>query len=161
MESTLSVCSICKKKFVRSGIIEHLKNSHNVPEDHLSGNCEQPFQCHRCNSNFRSWGGLNIHKDTVCGEMQQTWDPPAPITIYCRIKNVPYGVAKYNIARGFSSIKLQRIEDQLMNHEYSCKTCEYLKVHGGKKNRNYTCGKGKKSDITALKESICKSFKPR
>ena len=39
------------------------------------------------------------------------WDPPSPTTIYCRIKNIPYEVFKYNRAKGLYSLGPRRVSD--------------------------------------------------
>jgi len=39
------------------------------------------------------------------------WNPPSPATIYCKIRNIPFDVFKYNRAKGLYSLELRRISD--------------------------------------------------
>jgi len=161
MTQTTALCSICKRRIPKSDVLNHLRETHSISGDNLSDDNDLPFHCNRCKSTFKSWNGLKIHKDQYCKDLNEPWDPPAPITIYCKITNVPYNRVRFNLAKGYNPIKLGRIEEQLMNHEYSCETCLYFKNLNDRYEKFYSCNRKKRKEITSPKESICKSFQPK
>ena len=78
------------------------------------------------------------------------WEPPAPTTLYGRIKNIPYGVLKYNLSRGFYTNGIRQIESCINNRIYSCDNCSYYT------NFDYELCSLKK--IKVISNAICKSF---
>ncbi len=78
------------------------------------------------------------------------WKPPAPITVYSKLQNIPYGVVKYNLSKGLCTNKIKQIEFLINNHTYCCKNCSYYTNFD-----NELCYL-KKTSVSP--DAICKSF---
>jgi tetratricopeptide (TPR) repeat protein len=78
------------------------------------------------------------------------WNPPAPSTVYIKIKNIPYETFKTRLNEGLVTTELDQIRYRLERRIYSCGICS--------KHVNGYCV------ITNLKVEpgwICKSFVPK
>jgi hypothetical protein len=87
-------------------------------------------------------------------EFYNDWDPPAPVTIYCKITNTPYSIVRRGQAMGMYSAKLIQIENDIDGHRYNCELC----------NNSYEDNAILKCSIKRMivkGESICKKFNPK
>lgn len=78
------------------------------------------------------------------------WDPPAPSTVYIKIKNIPYEIFKARLNEGLVTTELDQIRYRLERRIYCCRICS--------KHVNGYC------IITNRKIEpgwICKSFVPK
>jgi tetratricopeptide (TPR) repeat protein len=78
------------------------------------------------------------------------WDPPAPSTVYIKIKNIPYETFKTRLNRGLVTTELDQIRYRLERRIYCCGVCS--------RHVNGYCV------ITNLRVEtgwICKSFVPK
>ena len=82
-------------------------------------------------------------------EPYEDWDPPAPSTIYCKIKNIPYNVFKYWVNQGIRDPLIEQIQLKLSDRTFCCIRCA--------KYEEYYCTRKKRR---AAPEAICKSFYP-
>ncbi|AGF98459.1 GTP cyclohydrolase III (methanopterin) [Methanosarcina mazei Tuc01] len=83
-------------------------------------------------------------------EKPSEWDPPAPSTVYIKIKNIPYETFKTRLNQGLVTTDLDQIRYRLEKHIYCCGVCS--------KHVNGYCV------ITNRKAEpgwICKSFVPK
>ncbi len=83
-------------------------------------------------------------------EKLSEWDPPAPSTVYIKIKNIPYDTFKTRLNQGLVTTELDQIRYRLERRIYCCEVCS--------KYVNGYCV------ITNLKTEsgwICKSFVPK
>jgi hypothetical protein len=78
------------------------------------------------------------------------WEPPAPTTIYSKMKNIPYGVLKYNLSKGLYANGIRQIEYRINNHDFCCSNCSYYT------NFEYEICSLKKFKVES--NAICKSF---
>lgn len=78
------------------------------------------------------------------------WEPPAPTTIYSKMKNIPYGVLKYNLSKGLYANGIRQIEYRINSHNFSCSSCSYYT------NFEYEICTFKKLKVES--NAICKSF---
>jgi tetratricopeptide (TPR) repeat protein len=78
------------------------------------------------------------------------WDPPAPSTVYIRIKNIPYETFKTTLNQGLVTTELDQIRYRLERHIYCCEVCsKYV--------NDYCVITNRKTEP----ERICKSFFPK
>ena len=84
------------------------------------------------------------------GDFYNEWDSPAPVTIYCRMYNIPYSSYKYYQTRSSSEIKIKNIEDHLNSNSFNCTCCSFY----SDKRCTY------KKKYVGL-NSICKHFDPQ
>lgn len=78
------------------------------------------------------------------------WVPPAPATVYIKIKDIPYDTFKTRLNQGFVTGELDQIRYRLERHIYCCGVCSnYVNGHCIIKNRKVE------------PEWICKSFVPK
>jgi len=77
------------------------------------------------------------------------WDPPAPSTVYIKIKNIPYETFKTKLNQGFVTTELDQIRYLLEKHIYCCGVCS-----------KYVNGYCVITNRKAEPEWICKSFVP-
>jgi DNA-directed RNA polymerase subunit RPC12/RpoP len=63
----------------------------------------------------------DISKNYIYSE----WEPPALTTIYSRVKNIPYGLLKYDLSKGLHPNEMRQIESHLNNHDFRCGNCSY------------------------------------
>jgi hypothetical protein len=77
------------------------------------------------------------------------WDPPAAMTIYCKIYHISYEEARANRARGRTLTKLDAVALDLEAHKYNCKRCS-----------NWSDGVCSKKNRQSTSDSICKNFEP-
>lgn len=68
-------------------------------------------KCHKILYPDLSPKATSNEKQLVRKSPYDDWDPPSPTTIYCKIKNIPYEVFKYNRAKGLYSLGPQRVSD--------------------------------------------------
>ena len=78
------------------------------------------------------------------------WDPPAPSTVYVKIKNIPYETFKTRLNQGLVTTELDQIRYRLERHIYCCGVCSKY-ING------YCIITNRKSEP----EWICKSFVPK
>lgn len=78
------------------------------------------------------------------------WDPPAPSTVYIKIKNIPYETFKTRLNQGLVTTDLDQIRYRLEKHIYCCEVCSKY-VNG------YCVITNRKADSGW----ICKSFVPK
>lgn len=78
------------------------------------------------------------------------WEPPAPTTIYSKIKNIPYGVLKYNLSKGLYTNGIRQIESYINNRTYCCSSCSYY--------TNFDCAICYLKEVKVNSNAICKSF---
>jgi tetratricopeptide (TPR) repeat protein len=78
------------------------------------------------------------------------WDPPAPSTVYIKIKNIPYETFKTRLNQGMVTTELDQIRYRLERHVYCCGVCSKY-VNG------YCVVTNKKTETGW----ICKSFVPK
>lgn len=83
-------------------------------------------------------------------EKSYEWDPPAPSTVYIKIKNIPYETFKTRLNQGLITTELDQIRYRLERHIYCCLVCSKY-VNG------YCVITGRK----AGPGWICKSFVPK
>ncbi|WP_292462349.1 hypothetical protein [Methanolobus sp.] len=84
------------------------------------------------------------------GDFYNEWDSPAPVTIYCRMYNIPYSSYKYYQTRSSSEIKIKNIEDHLNARNLNCMCCSFCVGN--------ICTYKKKHVVSS---SICKHFSPK
>ncbi|MDD4497066.1 MAG: tetratricopeptide repeat protein [Methanosarcinaceae archaeon] len=78
------------------------------------------------------------------------WDPPAPSTVYIKLKNIPYGTFKARLNQGLITTELDQIGWRLKQHIYCCGVCQkYFNEYCVTENRKVG------------PEDICKSFIPK
>lgn len=78
------------------------------------------------------------------------WDPPAPSTVYIKIKNIPYETFKTRLNQGLGNVELDQIRYRLERHIYCCGVCsKYINGYCIITNRRAEPG------------WICKSFVPK
>ncbi|MDK2831384.1 MAG: hypothetical protein PWQ75_1136 [Methanolobus sp.] len=78
------------------------------------------------------------------------WNPPSPVTVYCKVYGIPYNSYKYYRTRSSSEIQIRTVEDKLNSHEYNCSCCSsYLDEQCSYKNKY------------VYKAAICKHFEPQ
>lgn len=58
-----------------------------------------------------------------CDKNYDDCDPPAPVTIYCKIMDVPYNTFRYGQGMGMYPSKLLQIENDIEDHRYNCSLC--------------------------------------
>jgi tetratricopeptide (TPR) repeat protein len=78
------------------------------------------------------------------------WDPPAPSTVYIKIKNIPYETFKTRLNQGLVTTELAQIRHRLERHIYCCGICS-----------KYVNGYCVITNRKAEPEWICKSFVPK
>lgn len=78
------------------------------------------------------------------------WDPPAPSTVFIKIKNIPYETFKERLNQGLVSADLDQIRYRLERHIYCCAVCS-----------KYVNGYCVVTNRKAESEWICKSFVPK
>ena len=78
------------------------------------------------------------------------WDPPAPSTVFIKIKNIPYETFKDRLNQGLVSAELDQIRYRLERHIYCCAVCS-----------KYVNGYCVVTNRKAESEWICKSFVPK
>jgi tetratricopeptide (TPR) repeat protein len=83
-------------------------------------------------------------------EKSYEWDPPAPSTVYIKIKNIPYETFKTRLNQGLVTTELDQIRYRLERHIYCCGVCSKY-VNG------YCVVTNKKAEPGW----ICKSFVPK
>ena len=83
-------------------------------------------------------------------EKSYEWDPPAPSTVYIKIKNIPYETFKTRLNQGLVTTDLDQIRYRLDRHIYCCGVCSKY-VNG------YCVITNRKSE----QGWICKSFVPK
>ncbi|MGB9939006.1 tetratricopeptide repeat protein [Methanosarcina sp.] len=62
----------------------------------------------------------------ICRKQTSTppeWDPPAPSTVYIKIKNIPYETFKTRLNEGLVTTELDQIRYRLERRIYCCETC--------------------------------------
>ncbi|WP_410509543.1 tetratricopeptide repeat protein [Methanosarcina hadiensis] len=90
---------------------------------------------------------MNHKKQT---EKSYEWDPPAPSTVYIKIKNIPYETFKTRMNQGLVTTDLDQIRHRLERHIYCCGVCsKYVNGYCVITNRKAEPG------------WICKSFVPK
>ena len=78
------------------------------------------------------------------------WDPPAPSTVYIKIKNIPYETFKTRLNEGLVTTELDQIRYRLERQIYCCGVCsKYVNGYCVITNRKVEPG------------WICKSFVPK
>jgi len=77
------------------------------------------------------------------------WEPPAAMTLYCKIYHISYEEVRANRAHGRTLTKMDDVAMDLEAHKYNCKRCGSWSEG--------VCSK-KKRQSTA--DSICKNFEP-
>ncbi|MBP1909186.1 tetratricopeptide repeat protein [Methanolobus bombayensis] len=79
--------------------------------------------------------------------------PPAPVTIMCKVFNLPWGMYKYNKGADASldDIRLKQIQMRLTNKTYCCETCKYFVA-------SVACDY-KQTKVNP--KAICKHFEPK
>ncbi|MFZ2497478.1 tetratricopeptide repeat protein [Methanosarcina sp.] len=78
------------------------------------------------------------------------WDPPAPSTVYIKIKNIPYETFKTRLNQGLVDTEIDQIRNRLERRIYCCEICsKYVNGHCVITNRKAEPG------------WICKSFVPK
>jgi len=83
-------------------------------------------------------------------EKPYEWDPPAPSTVYIKIKNIPYETFKTRLNQGLVTTDLDQIRHRLERHIYCCGVCsKYMNGYCIITNRKAEPG------------WICKSFVPK
>lgn len=83
-------------------------------------------------------------------EKSYEWDPPAPSTVYIKIKNIPYETFKTRLNQGLVTTELDQIRYRLERHIYCCGVCsKYVNGYCIITNRKVEPG------------WICKSFVPK
>ena len=91
---------------------------------------------------------IMIHKKQT--EKSFEWDPPAPSTVYIKIKNLPYETFKTRLNQGLVTTELDQIRYRLERHIYCCGVCsKYVNGYCIITNRKAESG------------WICKSFVPK
>jgi tetratricopeptide (TPR) repeat protein len=92
-------------------------------------------------------------KSRMCREESENlpeWDPPAPSTVYIKIKDIPYETFKTRLNQGLVTTELDQIRYRLERHFYCCQVCsKYVNGYCIKTNRKAGSG------------WICKSFVPK
>jgi tetratricopeptide (TPR) repeat protein len=78
------------------------------------------------------------------------WDPPAPSTVYIKIKNIPYETFKRQLKEGLVTSELDQIRDRLERRIFCCGVCSKY-VNGYCIIRNWKMESG----------WICKAFLPK
>ena len=78
------------------------------------------------------------------------WDPPAPSTVYIKIKNIPYETFKTRLNQGLVTTELDQIRYRLERHIYCCGVCS-----------KYVNGYCIITNRKVEPEWICKSFVPK
>lgn len=63
---------------------------------------------------------MNYRKQT---SNSPKWNPPAPSTVYIKIKNIPYETFKKRLNEGFGTTELDQIRYRLEKRIYSCGVC--------------------------------------
>ncbi|KGK99219.1 hypothetical protein LI82_04140 [Methanococcoides methylutens] len=93
-----------------------------------------------------------ISKDIGISEIPiyDDWEPPAATTVYSKMKNIPYGVLKYNLSKGLYTIGIGQIRSYLDDRTYSCKSCSYYTSF------DYELCSLKEAKVKS--NAICKSF---
>ncbi|MDY9925842.1 tetratricopeptide repeat protein [Methanosarcina sp.] len=83
-------------------------------------------------------------------EKPYEWDPPAPSTVYIKIKNIPYETFKNRLNQGLITTDIDQIRYRLERHIYCCGICsKYVNEYCVITNRKVESG------------WICKSFVPK
>lgn len=83
-------------------------------------------------------------------EKPYEWDPPAPSTVYIKIKNIPYETFKNRLNQGLITTDIDQIRYRLERHIYCCGVCsKYVNEYCVITNRKVESG------------WICKSFVPK
>lgn len=78
------------------------------------------------------------------------WDPPAPSTVYIKLKDIPYGIFKARLNQGLVTTELDQLSWRLKQHIYCCGVCvKYI--------NEYCVTRNWKVDP----EGICKAFMPK
>ncbi len=78
------------------------------------------------------------------------WDPPAPSTVYIKIKNIPYETFKKRLKEGLVTSELDQIQDRLERRIFCCGVCsKYVNGYCVVRNRKTESG------------WICKAFLPK
>jgi tetratricopeptide (TPR) repeat protein len=78
------------------------------------------------------------------------WNPPAPSTVYIKIKNIPYETFKKRLNEGLVTTELDQIRYRLERRIYCCEVCS-----------KYVNGYCIITNRKVEKEWICKSFVPK
>ncbi|AKB18290.1 tetratricopeptide repeat protein [Methanosarcina sp. WWM596] len=78
------------------------------------------------------------------------WDPPAPSTVYIKIKNIPYETFKTRLNQGLVTTELDQIRYRLERHIYCCGVCS-----------KYINGYCIITNLRTEPRWICKSFVPK
>ena len=63
------------------------------------------------------------HKNKSGTENPPKWDPPAPATVYIKIKDIPYETFKTRLNQGLVTTELDQIRYRLERRVYCCGTC--------------------------------------
>jgi len=92
-------------------------------------------------------------KTKMCRKQNENlpeWDPPAPSTVYIKIKNIPYETFKTRLNQGLVTTELDQIRYRLERYIYCCEICsKYVNGYCVITNRKAEPG------------WICKSFVPK
>jgi len=92
-------------------------------------------------------------KTNICRKQPEKlseWDPPAPSTVYIKIKNIPYETFKTRLNQGLVTTELDQIRYRLERRIYCCGVCsKYVNEYCVIANRKTESG------------WICKSFVPK
>ncbi len=78
------------------------------------------------------------------------WDPPAPATVYIKIKNIPYETFKTRLNQGLVTTELDQIRHRLERRIYCCGTCS-----------KYVNGYCVITNRSPEPDGICKAFVPK
>ena len=92
-------------------------------------------------------------KNKICRDKPERlfeWDPPAPSTVYIKIKNIPYETFKTRLNQGLVTAELDQIGYRLERHIYCCQVCS-----------KYVNGYCVKTNMKTEPGWICKSFVPK
>jgi hypothetical protein len=77
------------------------------------------------------------------------WEPPAAMTLYCKIYHISYEEARANRAHGRTLVKMDEVALDLEAHKYNCKRCSF-----------WSEGVCSKKNRQSTSDSICKNFEP-
>ena len=82
------------------------------------------------------------------------WNPPSPVTIYCKVMNMPYSTFRYGQGMGMAPSKLIQIENDLEEHKYSCSSCSNV----FRTKTLFECLRKKRA---VEEDAICRSYEPQ
>jgi len=90
--------------------------------------------------------GIDVSENPIYDD----WEPPAPNTVYSKMKNIPYGVLKYNLSKGLYTNGIRQIESNINKRTYSCNRCSYY--------TNFDSEVCTLKKTRVIAKAVCKSF---